>query len=765
VLLKLLQAMRSVSMQRKVLIIGSLLASIPVLVMGALAYWMASNSIMEEVRDANQQMMLQVQQRIDDKLLALENIALQNAINPTFMHFLSLMDPQSDNETYGMTLTLLSSMQTLIDDVDSVYLYQPDKHLVVSSDRGLRDDSVLPDYIKEAITENPDKIWIDHKAESTAYRDVLHQITYIRKLSSYDNSSTGYLIVNLDETTLFRIFANMNLGENRELIIITPSFNIFSDSSNHLFSSPLDEAPFIRSIMSKPTLKTMWTESIEGQNVSVNYMKSPYNGWKYVTLVPYSDITVHLKRIKQITLVFCVFLISLSIIASGVLSKRWMYALQSLIETIKKKVDLPGGQSKLNDFAIIRNYFELLEHDKVQLKQKIDEFMPILKNNFVQKLLTEPYQDEMLDQAFYYEIPMRYKHYSVICIELDNMRGQTEQDRNLFHYAVINIAKEIVNRLADGLVVRMHSGHIAILLNHQEPKVSKSDSSSVFNIAEEIRYIAESLLNITVTIGIGRSCEGLEQLRRSCREAIEALDYQLVQGSGKVLYIGQIQLEVCSLNYPYECELQIITSLKLGNLSKIQTFLDEFAVTLRGEAGDSNQIRQSYIQLLAVSQRTMLELDAGTAEMFSYNLYQRLFELNTIEKIMHWMKNEVYPQMTDYIQSRQQQRTHGTIQRAVDYIHKHYDSDLSMPMVADYVSMPVSHFSVVFKTELGMTFSEYVIAYRMEKARELLENSDVRISDIADKLRYNNSQNFIRMFKKMNGITPGEYRLRVKNQS
>lgn len=127
---------------------------------------------------------------------------------------------------------------------------------------------------------------------------------------------------------------------------------------------------------------------------------------------------------------------------------------------------------------------------------------------------------------------------------------------------------------------------------------------------------------------------------------------------------------------------------------------------------------------------------------------------------MHWMKTEDYPPMTGHIKSRLEQRMHSTIQKALDYIQEHYDSDLSMPMATDYISMPVSHFSHIFKAEVGMTFSEYLIAYRMEKARLLLESTDTRISDIAEKLRYNNLQNFIRVFKKMNGMTPGEYRTR-----
>lgn len=242
-------------------------------------------------------------------------------------------------------------------------------------------------------------------------------------------------------------------------------------------------------------------------------------------------------------------------------------------------------------------YFESLELNNERLKKQIEQSMPILKNNFIQKLLSEPFRSDMMAQAVYYEVPDKYDYYTVICIELDNMRGHTEQDSNLFHYAVVNIAREIEGRNSEGLVVQIHSGHIAILLNHDELTPEEHQNTNVFHIAEEIRYTAESLLNITVTMGGGHSCEGLGHVRKSFREAMEALDYQLVQGSGKVLYIGQVKLERCSLHYPYEYEYQIITTIKLASLPKIQGLLDDFAHALKWEAANYEQVRQSFTQL------------------------------------------------------------------------------------------------------------------------------------------------------------------------
>lgn len=751
-------------LRRKVLIVSLLLATIPVMIMGLAAYYISSEKIIGEIGAANRQTMLQIQQRIDEKLTTLEKIVLQNSVNPVLSGFLSQPNPKEDLEGLGLTMSLLNSIQVLIEDVDSVYLYHPDKQLVVSPDRGIEGMSALPEHVLEAVRLNPSKVWLDHKFESTLVREGFHQITFVRQINPTDKMSSGYFIVNLNDSAFFRVFSKMKLG-SRELLIVTPSGNVFTDLTEGAAGNHYAEYEFLHKLEGVKEDERLWTEQWKGRTLSVNYLKSGYNGWKYVTVVPYSDLTRHLDKIKQTTFIICLLLVLGSIAATGILSKHWYRGLQSLIDLIKNKSGQAEVHKNQNEFAMIQNYFEVLSANNERLGKQIEESMPLLRANFIQRMLTEPFDGTLAKRAEYYRIPMEHPFYTVICVELDNIRGQTEQDVNLFHYAVINISKEILERSAKGLIVRMHSGHIAIVLNHAAESWPEEDlKSRAFYIAEEIRSVAERLLHITVTMGIGHSYEGLGMARSSYREAVEALEYQLVEGSGRVLYIGHIKPGSASFTYPYELEQQIVTHLKLANLPPIWNLLDDFTRSLQVELYNHEHVRQSFAQLIAASMRTLYEMDPGSPQLHEYNLYQRLNEWNTTAKIVNWLKTDVYPPIVEHISHKTVQRNHSAIQRVLDYIHDHYDTDLSLSMLAGMIVMPVSQLSFMFKEEVGMTFSDYLITYRMEKARVLLETTDAKISDIAEKLRYNNSQNFIRVFKKINGIPPGEYRSRFSRE-
>jgi two-component system response regulator YesN len=97
--------------------------------------------------------------------------------------------------------------------------------------------------------------------------------------------------------------------------------------------------------------------------------------------------------------------------------------------------------------------------------------------------------------------------------------------------------------------------------------------------------------------------------------------------------------------------------------------------------------------------------------------------------------------------------------QAKSYIAKHFhDPDISLSSVAASINICPSYFSSLFKKELGETFVGYLTNVRMNKAKELLCCSPKMITQIADEVGYNDYHYFTGLFKRLNGITPCEFR-------
>jgi AraC-like DNA-binding protein len=98
------------------------------------------------------------------------------------------------------------------------------------------------------------------------------------------------------------------------------------------------------------------------------------------------------------------------------------------------------------------------------------------------------------------------------------------------------------------------------------------------------------------------------------------------------------------------------------------------------------------------------------------------------------------------------------ITRARGYIRDHFGDELSLGVVAKVVNMSANYFSENFKQATGMRFVEYVARSRVEKARNLLQNPKFRISEIAFDVGFQSLSQFNRIFRKVTGQSPREYR-------
>lgn len=98
------------------------------------------------------------------------------------------------------------------------------------------------------------------------------------------------------------------------------------------------------------------------------------------------------------------------------------------------------------------------------------------------------------------------------------------------------------------------------------------------------------------------------------------------------------------------------------------------------------------------------------------------------------------------------------IEKALIYIHEHFDKVISLADVAGQVYRSPEYFSRLFKEVTGENFSIYLINYRLTQARTLLINTDYKITDIAYRVGYQNPSYFSRLYKKYMGITPEDER-------
>lgn len=751
----------------KIIVIASLLAIIPVLVLGSISYFITDNSFREEIGKTNKETVTQVQARIEQMLQMVDRLSIQLAFNPSIYNILYTNDPEIEFNLQKDVEDTFRSNMFLSDEIMSIYLYMPKKDFVVLSEK-------TPNYSHSAVKEDSSRIdpvilnsfgkkkspfyWMEIKNNNSTENK--YDIVLIRQIPVTSDNPLGYLIIYISDKSFFDVTSKVNLGESGKMFILTPEGNVFSNSKNRLLPGSTLNYSFVKELQKENEKEMTFTKKINGERIIVNYLQSKLNGWKYITLIPVKELTSKFKLIEIITIVICLLLIALSLLFAILLSKKLFKNIQNVIDIIKgRKQEVLQVEKKANEFELISNYLLYVNNKNDSLEKEIKDSKPLLLENFLHRILTEELNANEIDETLkYFGITFISRSFTVICIEIDNLSGQTEEDINLFLFATTNIVEEIMSNYCEGITAKINSMKIAIIMNHKQG--SETALVNTFQMVNEIKFNIEKHLKITATIGIGHCYEGIDKVCKSYDEAIISLQYQLVYGSGTIIYFDKIKREKSSYIYPVKIEQNIIINTKIGNLHQVCVHIDDFAKFLKNDANISYEyVLQSFTQLITSTVRVLYEKDSNEGHtMFDYNLYQKLNEFHTTEKIIEWLKQSFYPSLINYISGGRNKKSSEDIEKILDYIHQHYNEDLSQYVLAELVSMSPSQFSILFKEEVGINFSDYIINYRIKKAKELLISTDMKVSDIAELLRYNNSQNFIRIFKQLTGITPGEYR-------
>lgn len=146
-----------------------------------------------------------------------------------------------------------------------------------------------------------------------------------------------------------------------------------------------------------------------------------------------------------------------------------------------------------------------------------------------------------------------------------------------------------------------------------------------------------------------------------------------------------------------------------------------------------------------------------------------LYKLTTLDAHENWQEAAAYlRQVSDAVFSLLDKNedilAKRALKRVIVYIEDHLSEDLSLTRLADVGGFNASYFSRLFKQITGETVSDYVTHKRMELAKKLLKDGNVKIQEIAGKTGYTSPQSFTRTFHKELGVSPKEYRESIAAQ-
>lgn len=404
--------------------------------------------------------------------------------------------------------------------------------------------------------------------------------------------------------------------------------------------------------------------------------------------------------------------------------------------------------------------------DMSRLKMQLRESLPLLKERFLNRLVTGQLREGSFEEKLqYFDIDFKGSCFLALLVDADDDRDfrryhpGTEDELLLF--AIYNISDEIVGNYGRGIVFQNNHEKTVVILQGES---RESLLECAARVSEDIREAVEKYLIFTVTVGVGTVCSSLKDLKDSYGGALSALDYRFLLGKNRVITIGDIEGNMHgSSPYNKEWEKKLISGIKTGTVQEIDVIIGNIIKSLR-ESHILMDRCYIHIQQVIISTLDALnELGVSEAEMQGNDNspLTDIYRHKTLEEVEVWLRK--FCKKASYLLSNKRDSfSRQQALKAVEYITGNYmNESLSLQDVCRSLSMSTSYFSTVFKNFTGETFVEYLTKVRVEKARELLKGSDLKTYEIAHRVGYGDPHYFSLSFKKATGMTPTEYRERM----
>lgn len=639
----------------------------------------------------------------------------------------------NDNVIESMrTISVLSKYTTSNNFFDKIFIHFFNDNYVFSDTssytlknfyKQIDNTENIHSELSEVLTSITEPTFIKNTEKNLLY----YAVPYIS-----NNDIVGCIIFSINMKTINSIINSS--GSDRHSIIIDNNYNITNLSNSNISEYKDKIADYILSIENNLKKEEAFTDTHNNNNIFLT--KLPIVNLYFLCVTPSNNLFAELSHVTKLLIITIILTFMLGSIAITI-SLKLNYKPINHLKELSKKMNIENTNdskyNEYNEFDLIENTLYSLREKNTELEYELSKNIPLMQNLKLNELINGTVSDSsrFLKEAAELGLKFTSKYHAIILIRNKNSANiiitsltDTISKYNIQNF-IIDYEFLVTNFVNELSVFLVGLSKPTINLAKRQP-LDRDIIMSIGSVQEDINLLAKSYIDSRTNLEVFKTIDNNQLIKSFINKYDEILK--------------DVNLLINNNNFD---EASIRISLLLSELQK--------------EKLPFKLVRSVYFELIIMYNNYIDK----NKHVFNYpnidllTLYQikSLDELNDVFK-------EISSELLVIIKNKKNFKAPKlAVEKIKEYILDNYtDYSFSLQLVSDNFNVSLSYLSQYFKDKTGMTILDYITNLKINKSKELLINSDLTLRDIADQMGYSNVSSFIRRFKQVTSMTPGEFK-------
>lgn len=745
------------------------------------------DSAVKSARSYNQQLLSQTNYTIDLMNENVDQIAVSLLGSNGVSAYLSHTD---ENSTAPVLASHEIDRQLMVlPYIESIYLYNGNRDLLYSSKTGyqlplkefedsetvarLKNPSLYGEKYGQPIPAQKDK-------ESGAYRLFSY---YFPEKFSLNETTSSTIIINVYASTLTNSIRTMDKRPSRA----STSFFLLDENGNYL-TSVLDEsfaAKDVRSLIKSGPPYNEISEFntfpvIDGIRYFQTYTNDNENGWYLVNFIP---ATLVFQNMLSSAFWGCLILVAALLFAFFVcryFAKRLNTPMKAITNQLNSKGVTPETFSSApKEFQAIVSSLASLQENNQALRTLQNKSRHSMTQSFLYDLVTNRHMDapQMLHKKLE-DLQLTHLKERKLCMAVLKIDRYQEflQERNpeelwAVRFAVVNITEELAGSVTGSNAFSCDNDKFVLLMNLESAKNVRTFEEELNALFHSIQENISRYLHFTVTITYSTLFQGLLNLPAVYKNLENALTLKMRLGHEVIIspYLTEETVEA-PFQFSGKILFPLIDRLGEGN------FQDSFSLYEKASENlflcDYDEIQSALIYLIYSIYERLIEkypMLKGTLTSAQKKLLIDLEGAETSNEIQESIRQffeTICKAIKNLKKDPENQNAVVTAQKIARIIEEEYTNPaLCLCSVADKIGLSANYTGQVFKQYMQKSVAQYILDLRMERLAYYLQNTDLSLAEILNRIGMEKNNYFYTRFKKYFGMSLGEYRQQFQKTS